>query len=198
MWSFAGAVLMALIVLGSQDSAAGEPEISSPPCLTRARAHLPGETMATFVKGGVVGSKRLLFRRGDVVLVIDFLVLEETTQAFLKEQGAQRFSEETRLLMRFSLALKNRDEVDADALVRSPLEQERLDFRMADVLDRGAFLVRDARAASKKAMATARAAPDRILRLDYSYECGDSCGTGGRVFFTDACQQLVAITDWVR
>ncbi len=154
--------------------------------------------MASFVKGGVVGSKRLLFRRGDVVLVIDSLVLEETTQAFLKEQGAQRFPEEARLLLRFSQALKNRDEVDADALVRSPLEQERLDLRMAEVLDRGAFLVRDARAASKKTMATARAAPDLILRLDYSYECGDSCGTGGRVFFTDACQQLVAVTDWVR
>ena len=69
---------------------------------------------------------------------------------------------------------------------------------MAEVLDRGAFLVRDARAASKKTMATERAAPDLILRLDYSYECGDSCGTGGRVFFTDACQQLVAVTDWVR
>jgi len=189
---------MALIALGSRESAASESENSAPPCLTRARAHLPGETMATFVKGGVVGSKRLLFRRGDVLLVVDFLVFEEITQAFLKEQGTERFPEETRLLQRFSQALKNRDEVEAGPLVRSQLEQERLDFRLADVFDHGSFLIRDARAVSKKALPTARAAPDLILRLDYSYDCGDLCGTGGRVFFTDGCQQLVAVTDWVR
>ncbi len=188
---------MALIALGSRDSEAGEPERSAPRCLTRVRKQLPGETMASFVKGGHVGSKHLLFRRGDVVLVIDYAVLEETTQAFLKQKGAEKFPEEVRLLQRFSQAFKNRDEVDAGPLVQSRLEQERLDFRLAEVFDQGAFVIRDARGTSQKPMATARAAPDMILRLDYIYECGDRCGTGGRVFLTDGCEQLVAVTDWV-
>jgi hypothetical protein len=131
-------------------------------------------------------------------LVIDFEVLDATTREFLKEQGAGGFPEEVNLLRRFAEAMKSRDEVQADALVRGDLERERLDFRLAEVLDRGAFLIRDVQPMSKGAVATVRAAAELILRLDYSYECGDRCGTGGRVFFTDACQQLVAVTDWVR
>jgi hypothetical protein len=193
-----GAVLTALIALASNDFPASATENPEPRCLTRARAHLPGQTMATFVKGGVVGRKRLLFRRGDVLLVIDFIVLDATTQEFLKEKGAGGFPEEVNLLRRFAEAMKSRDEVQADSLVRGKLEQERLDFRLAEVLDRGAFLIRDVQPISKNAVATVRAAADQVLRLDYNYECGDRCGTGGRVFFTDACQQLVAVTDWVR
>ena len=156
--------------------------------------------MATFVKGGLVGRKRLLFRRGDVLLVIDFEVLDSITQEFLKERGgatSQRFPEEVRLLQRFVQAFKNRDEVDADSLLRGKLEQEQLDFRLAEVFERGAFLIRWMPPISKRTVPTVRAAADLILRLDFSYECGERCGTGGRVFFTDACQQLVAVTDWV-
>ena len=193
-----GAVLTALIALASNDSPARATDNSQPRCLTRARAHLPGQTMATFVKGGTVGRKRLLFRRGDVLLVIDFEVLDSTTQDFLKEKGANGFSEEVNLLQRFAQALKSRDEVQAEAFVRSNLERGWLDFRLAEVLDRGAFLIRGAPPGSKIGVATVAPAADLILRLDYSYDCGDRCGTGGRVFLTDACQQLVAVTDWVR
>jgi hypothetical protein len=199
MRSMVGAVLMALTALVSLDSAAATNENLDPPrCLTRARAHLPGQTMATFVKGGLVGRKRLLFRRGDVLLVIDFEVLDSTTQDFLKEKGASKFPEEGNMLRRFAEAMKSRDEVKADTLVQGALEQERLDLRLAEVLDRGAFLIRGVPPATKGAAATVPPAADLILRLDYNYECGDRCGTGGRVFFTDACQQLVAVTDWVR
>jgi hypothetical protein len=200
MRSSAGAVLLALTALSSHDLAAGEPEHREPTCLARARAHLPGETMATFVKGGLVGRKRLLFRRGDVLLVIDFEVLDSITQEFLKERGgatSQRFPEEVRLLQRFVQAFKNRDEVDADSLLRGKLEQEQLDFRLAEVFERGAFLIRWMPPISKRTVPTVHASADLILRLDFSYECGERCGTGGRVFFTDACQQLVAVTDWV-
>jgi len=192
-----GAVLTALAVLASRDPVASATENAEPACLARARAQLPGQTMATFVKGGAVGRKRLLFRRGDVLLVIDFEVLEGITQDFLKEHVAERFPEEAALLKRFSQALKTRDELQADSLVRSNLEHERLGLLLAAVLDRGAFLIRQAPPCAKHAATVVRAAADLILRLDYSYECGDRCGTGGRVFFTDACQQLVAVTDWV-
>ena len=198
MRSSVGAVLIALTALVPHDLAAGESGNLEPTCLAKARAHLPGETMATFVKGGLVGRKRLLFRRGDVLLVIDFEVLDSTTQAFLKEHGAERFPEDVQLLQPFAQALRSRDEVDADSLLRSKREQERLDFRLAEVFERGAFLIRGVQPISKKATLPVRAAPDLILRLDFSYECGDLCGTGGRVFFTDVCQQLVAVTDWVR
>ena len=213
MRSSVGAVLLALTALSSRDLAAGETKNLEPTCLARARAQLPGQTMATFVKGGRVGQKRLLFRRGDVLLVIDFDVLDVSTREFLKEREAksrgeppssgrrepsQSLPEEVGLLQRFAQALKNRDEVDADSLLRSKLEQERLDFRLAEVFERGAFLIRWVQPISKKVVPAARATADLILRLDFSYECGDQCGTGGRVFFTDACQQLVAVTDWVR
>jgi hypothetical protein len=198
MRSMVGMVLVALAVLASREPVASAIENAEPACLARARAHLPGETMATFVKGGTVGRKRLLFRRGDVLLVIDFEVLEGTTQDFLKEPGAASFPEDGDLVRRFAQALRGRDEVQADLLVRSNLEHERLGFLLAVVLDRGAFSLRGVQPESKKALAPSRPNPDLILRLDYSYECGDRCGTGGRVFFTAACQQLVAVTDWVR
>ena len=190
--------MMALGVLASRDRFANASENAEPACLARARVHLPGQTMAVFVKGGAVGRKRLHFRRGDVLLVIDFEVLEVTAQDFLKEHGAESFPEEGNLLRRFAQAMKSRDEVQADLLVLSNLEHERLGFLLAAVLDRGAFLIRGVPPELKKALASSRPAADLILRLDYSYECGDRCGTGGRVFFTDACQQLVAVTDWVR
>jgi hypothetical protein len=193
-----GAVLVTLAVLASREPVARATENAEPACLARARAHLPGQTMATFVKGGTVGHKRLFFRRGDVLLVIDFEVLEVTTRDFLKDQGGERFPEEVNLLRRFAQAMKSRDEVQADLLVRGNLEHERLDLLLAAVLDRGAFLIRGVPPDTKKALAKLRPPADLILRLDYSYECGALCGTGGRVFFTDACQQLVAVTDWVR
>ena len=196
MRSSVGAVLLALTAFSSHDLAAGETENIEPTCLAKARAHLPGQTMATFLKGGLVGHKRLLFRRGDVLLVINFDVLDVSTREFLKEHGTASFPEEVGLLQRFAQALKYRDEVDADPLLRSKLEQERLDFRLAEVFERGAFLIRWMQPISKKVAPAARAAADLILRLDFSYECGDQCGTGGRVFFTYACQQLVAVTDW--
>jgi len=173
-------------------------EDGGPACLTRARAHLPGETMASDIKGGKVGRRRVLFRRGDVVLVIDFDVLQSTTREFLKEEGPARFPEDAELLRRLSQADKSGDEIQGDALVRTQGERARLDLRLAVVLDRGAFLIRDLRPKSKGPEPAIRAAADRILRLDYNYECGDLCGTGGRVFYTDGCQQLVAVTDWVR
>jgi hypothetical protein len=190
--------LVALAVLAPGDPVACATEHSEPACLARARAQLPGQTIATFVKGGTVGRKRLLFRRGDVLLVIDFEALEGITQDFLKEQGAEKFPEEVGLLKRFSQAMKSRDEFQADLLVRSNLEHQRLGLLLAGALDRGAFLIRNVQPFSKSAATTVRATADLVLRLDYSYECGDSCGTGGRVFFTDACQQLVAVTDWAR
>jgi hypothetical protein len=198
MRSMVGAVLIALTALASRDFAVAATENPEPRCLARARAHLPGQTMATFVKGGLVGRKRLLFRRGDVLLVIDFEMLDSTTQDFLKEKGASKFPEESNMLRRFGEAMKSRDEIKADTLVQGALEQKRLDLRLAEVLDRGAFLIREVPPATKGAAATVVPAADLILRLDYTYECGDRCGTGGRVFFTNACQQLVAVTDWVR
>ena len=199
MWSLVGAVLIVLIAAAPGSSMeTSAPKNGEPLCLVRVRGHLPGATVVTYVKGGAVGRKRLLFRRSDVVLVVDFTALEASMQEFLKEQGADRFPEELSLLRRFAQALKSSDEVEADALVRNIREQERLDFRLADVFERRAFLIRDMRPTSKGTAAIVPTAPDLVLRLDYSYDCGDLCGTGGRVFLTDSCQQLVAVTDWVR
>lgn len=198
MRSAAGLVLMALICQALTDPVATAAEGNGPVCLTRARAQLPGQTMAFVVKGGSVGRRHVLFRRGDVELVIDFDVLESTTQEFLREEGATRFPEDADLLRRLAQAMKSDDEIQGDALARTQGERARLDLRLAVVLDRGAFLIRDLRPKSKGPAPILQAAADYIVRLDYNYECGDLCGTGGRVFYTDACQQLLAVTDWVR
>ena len=152
--------------------------------------------MVAPIKGGEVGPKRLLFRRGDVVLVIDFGVFESTTRQLLKEQGAERLPDEASLLRRFGQALDKHDEVQAERFVLGKHEQERLDRRLAEVLDQGAFVIRQAKPASGRP-ARDRPGADTIFRLDYSYNCGDRCGTSGRVFVTRSCQELVAVTDWV-
>jgi len=199
MWSLVGAVLSVLIAAAPGSSVeTSAPKNGEPLCLVRVRGHLPGTTVVTYIKSGAVGRKRLLFRRGDVVLVVDFAAFEASTQEFLKEQGADRFPEEVGLLRRFAQVLKSSDEVEADTLVRNVREQERLDLRLADVFERRAFLIRDVRPAAKGTTAIVATSPDLVLRLDYNYDCGDLCGTGGRVFLTDSCQQLVAVTDWVR
>ena len=154
--------------------------------------------MASLVKGGKVGAKRLLFQRGDVELVIDFDALEWIARDFRKDQGAKKSPEGSPVLRRFVLAMKHVDEIQADLLVRTGEEQKWLDLRLAAVLDSGAFLIRSRRPQRKRAVATIPVPADRALRLDYNYECGEKCGTGGRVYYTSVCQQLLAVTDWVR
>jgi hypothetical protein len=164
-----------------------------PACLAKIRAELPGAVTTTTIKSRALGGKRLRFRRGDVMLVVDLAVLESTTKRFLKENGANRFPEETNLLRRFAKALATRDEVDGDPLVKSKREQSRLEYRLADVLEQGGF-------ALSQPMSPANGkppSPDTILRLEYSHHCGSLCGSGGRVFLTPSCQELLRVMDWI-
>lgn len=171
-------------------------DAKEPACVTRMRTHVPGAAMTTTIKAGVMGRQRLLFRRGDVVLVIDYAVLDGNMRAFVKEQGAERSPEEVTLLQRFDQAFVKDDEVAGDRLVHTPREQARLDRRLAEVLDRGAFALRPGKPTTGSG-AIGRAPASEIIRLDYSYNCGESCGTSGRIFLTRSCQELVAVTDWV-
>jgi hypothetical protein len=174
----------------------GAAEAKEPICVARMRTHVPGAAMTTTIKAGAMGRQRLLFRRGDVVLVIDYAVLDANLRAFVKEQGAERAPEEVDLLRRLHMAFGGGDEVAGDRLVRTPREQARLDRRLAEVLDRGAFALRPGKPASGSG-ALGRTPASEIIRLDYSYNCGERCGTSGRIFLTRSCQELVAVTDWV-
>jgi hypothetical protein len=130
-----------------------------------------------------------------VVLVVDFAAFDASTRELLRGKEADAFPDDLALLRRFERALRKSDEVVADRLVRSKREQARLDRRLAEVLDRGAFELRSGR--PSKAGHDDRPPETEIIRLDYSYNCGEACGTSGRVFLTRACQELVAVTDWV-
>ncbi len=176
-------------------SAAGDAVAGEPACLAGLRKRLRGADQAVTIKGVALGKKRLVFRRGAVLLVIDHAVLAGTTREFLKKQGADRFPEETKLLKRFAEALQKADEVDGDALVKERYAQRRLEFRLAEVLERGAFALRRPPPPGKPAATTAM--PAVILRVSYSHHCGDLCGAGGRVFVTESCEELLSMQDWI-
>jgi len=186
------ACILALPTVGTAGDSTGEMQ---PACLARVAARLPAWPHTTTIRGGSIGSKRLWFRRGGVRLAIDFAVLDSSTRKFLQENGAERFPEEQNLLRRFARALRTKDEVDADALVRGGRERARLDFRLAEVLEQGAFTISpiEPRKPTRQAR---RPTANGIFRLEYSLRCGDLCGEGGRVFVTDSCRQIVAVVDW--
>jgi len=98
---FVGLLAFASVVPHSALAADGEPS-----CLAKLRARLPGAVTTTTLNARTLGSKRLRFRRGGVVLVIDLAVLESTTKKFLKDNGADRFPEEVNVLRRFAQALR--------------------------------------------------------------------------------------------
>jgi hypothetical protein len=190
------ACLLALPTVGSAgDSTDDSTEDTQPACLERVAARLPAIPHTTRIRGGRIGSKRLWFRRGGVRLAIDFAVLDASTRKFLQENGPERFPEEQRLLRRFARALRAKDEVEADALVRGARERGRLDFRLAEVLEQGAFTISpiEPRKPTRQAR---RPTAKGIFRLQYSLRCGDLCGEGGRAFVTDSCRELVAVVDW--
>jgi len=59
------------------------------------------EGIGLVIKGRQLGVKRLLFRRGEVLLVIDHAVFHSKTAAFLEKNGAERSPAEASLLRQF-------------------------------------------------------------------------------------------------
>jgi len=180
-----------LLSLTPGPTVAATPGAAEPACLAAIRKALPGQVTTSRLQGKSVGRKRLLFRRGGMVLVIDHDVLETTARAFLTAHGADRFPEEVRLLKVFAEKLRKADEVEADPLLRNLAERSRLDFRLAEVLERGGFQLRPAR---KPAHGPT---PGVILRLRYQVDDGELAGYGGRVFVSETCERLVGVSDWV-
>jgi len=183
-----------LLVPASTPSLAGPKKIE-PACLARVRSRLPGpekstSVRTTLIKGHQLGAKRLLFRRGDVLLVIDYAVLHSKTVAFLEKNGPERFPEEASMLRQFLTQLERADEAEIDETLFTNASQRRLSFRLAAVLEEGAFEIRAPGRIGKKSDPSSV-----ILRLDWSYYCGNLCAGEGRVFITEGCQELVSVTD---
>jgi hypothetical protein len=186
---------VALIVPASTPSRAGSTDQIEPACLQRIRSRLPGPVKSTSIrtttiKGKQLGAKRLLFRRGEVLLVVNHEVLHSRTVAFLEKNGAKRFPEEASMLRQFLNQLERMDEAEIDETKLTNEAQRRLSYRLAAVLDEGAFEIRPLRRTGRN-----RSSSSIILRLDWSYYCGDLCAGEGRVFITEDCQELVSVTD---
>ena len=169
----------------------------APACLAQVRARLGGPKNSTsirptLVKARQLGAKRLIFRRGDVLLVVDHAVLHAQAVAFLKEIGAKRFPEEARMLQQFLKQLERADEAEINESQLTARTRERLPFRLADALDAGAFEIRTPARMGKNASSS-----KTVLRLDWSYYCGQLCAGEGRVFVTESCQELVSVTDMI-
>jgi hypothetical protein len=144
----------------------------------------------TLIKGRQLGVKRLLFRRGEVLLVIDHAVFHSKTVAFLEKNGAKRFPAEASLLRQLLKQLETADEAEIDESLLTNLAQRQLSYLLAAVLEEGAFEIRSLRRGGKDSTSS-----NAILRLDWSYYCGDLCAGEGRVFITESCQELVSVTD---
>src|SRR5512141_2029501 len=106
-------VLAVLLLLpDSAPEAASSEARADPACVAQVRSRLPGPSApTTVIRGRPLGAKRLIFRRGKVLLVVDHAVLRATTFAFLEENGAERFPQEARMLRMFLKRLERADEV---------------------------------------------------------------------------------------
>jgi hypothetical protein len=166
-----------------------------PACLHQVSARLAGAVTTTTIAGRAIRGKRLVVRRGDVTLVLDHATFEATTRAFLAENGDDRFPEEKSLLARFAEGLDRTHELEADPIVSTDRLRDRFDYRLAEVLERGEFELRPATPSTAERPTVN--GPGVLLRLEYSHHCGNLCGSGGRVFVTDACQTVVEVMDWI-
>lgn len=172
------------------DSASATEPTDEPGCLAPIRAELQGVVTTTTFAGHTIRGKRLVIERGGVTLVLDYAVFEATTRAFLKGQAADRFPEEREFLQRFAKALARADEIDADRIVTTRAQRARFDYRLAEVIEQGAFELRPPPGAPARG-------PGVLVRVKYDHHCEPLCGSGGRMFFTDSCQQIVQVLDWV-
>jgi hypothetical protein len=193
-------VSVALLVPAGTQSVAKAAEKIEPACLAQLR--IPREvrregSSSTPIKSRPLGRKRLLFRRGGVVLVIDHAVFHSKAVAFLNKNGAERFPEETSMLRQFAKQLEKTDEADIDETKLTGASRNRLAFRLADVLEAGAFEVRDSRPTKTENGPPSTPSSGVILRIDWSYYCGQLCAGQGRIFVTKGCQELVAVTDLI-
>jgi hypothetical protein len=185
----------ALLVSASTLSLAGPKDHVESACLERVRSRLARPVKSTsvrttLIKGRQLGVKRLLFRRGEVLLVIDHAAFHSKTVAFLEKNSAERFPAEASLLRQFLKQLETADEAEVDETLLTHVVQRQLSYRLAAVLEEGAFEIRSLRRGGKDSTSSSA-----ILRLDWSYYCGDICAGVGRVFVTEGCQELVSVTD---
>jgi hypothetical protein len=160
-------------------------------CTARMQSRIPDSSesqslTATPIKSRPIGAKRLLFHRGDIVLVVDYAVLRSKTVAFMEAQGAWAHASEEKLLGVLDDQLDQANELVIDE-AESPATWSLLEYHIAEVLEVGAFELR----APGRAIRPAQL----ILKVDWSYYCGPECAARGRVFVTEDCRQLLDVTD---
>jgi hypothetical protein len=166
-------------------------------CVEQVAGKLPGPVKPASIrqwpiKARKLGTKRLLFQRGDVFLVVDHSLLHEGLQRFRKDHDDRRFPEAENLMRRFLTLMEDADEAMVNESALNRWERALLDNRLAAVLEDGRFQIRTSpKPQGRKDDSTSTT----IIRLDWSYFCGELCSGKGRTFVTQSCQELVSVTD---
>jgi hypothetical protein len=188
------ATLLAPVSSSSLADPSDQPDMA---CLERVARKLPGPVKPASIKpwpikGKKLGTKRLIFRRDGVFLVVDHSAIHDGLVSFLGKHDDTRFPEGRNLMRRFERLLEDTSEAVVDDTTMTMWERKLLDRRLGAVLEDGKFAIR----ASEEPLAKP-SGPEAstIIRLDWSYYCGDLCAGTGRTFITRGCQVLASVTD---
>jgi hypothetical protein len=139
------------------------------------------------------GRKRLLFRRGAWVLLVEHAALDQRLRLTAREGGGDdsRAAAEA-IIKRLAGALTTASEAEADHLLQDDRERALVNRLLADVLDRGAFALRGPQD---------RQASQTIYKVEFSTfgsrkwcRRDRRCGHAGSAFVTDDCTQLLKVT----
>jgi hypothetical protein len=111
-----------LLTGGNQPSAAPAHRIS-PACVAQVRSRLLGPEKSTSlrptrIKGRHLGGKRLVFHRGEALLIIDHAALQSAALS-LETAGFGRTAEQTAMLRHFRERLASTDEAEIDTANRT-------------------------------------------------------------------------------
>jgi hypothetical protein len=130
---------------------------------------------------------------GTIILLENDNYIVKTTLNLFKEnlnnwiQQHPRLEVDKKLLEVINLQSKKDIEVNAEKIAKRNDLEERLEFRIADMLENGKCLIFNKK---KKKILT------EVKFQTYSYYCGELCGDGGRRFF-DNDFLLFQTEDWI-
>lgn len=172
-------------------------EMPEPPkiCLDKKIQGLPASaklSQALLLEPAAIKGKKVTFTRRGASLSLPFSDLARTLHRFIAERkGARNFPEERALMAALELQAPEGGHITLDDakptwFKGSPvLLQRRINFLLADLVTAGAAVEINGK-------------PAQLVLVEYTSNCGELCGAGGRaLLLTDGCALVFHTVDWV-
>jgi len=143
------------------------------------------DTLVTLMQNINNDKVLILFEDNDVIVKTSLSLFEDNMKQWLEDRSY--LNDDKTLLDKIILASKDNDTINAEKIAEENKLKDRLQYRIADMLESGNCLIVDKKTTKPLT---------EIKVQTYSYFCGPLCGDGGRRFFVGNTM-IFSVMDWI-